>query len=116
MDENKLKQQSNKKHLLNLSDSALNKAVKIGGTDYDRGHKLTKAQIETIQSSYRHGHSISDIARWCKVSPATIKYHVDESFKETSLAMRSQYAHKSYSQDTHELASYKRSLINQGLI
>lgn len=115
---NKMKNQSKK--LLELDNRDLNKAVKIGGTDFDRHHKLTKCQIKDIQKSFKQGESYAELARQYNVAPATIKYHVDSDFRLKNLAIRREhekkFGHTAGLITLDNRAEYKRQLIKEGKI
>ena len=52
-----------KVEILTMMDGALDKAVKIQGTQYDRKRKVSKAQLKTLEKLSKQGKSIAEIAR-----------------------------------------------------
>ena len=106
-----------KSELLKLTDSELNRLVKIAGTNYDRRRKLTINQVNKIQNSFLKGDDMDDLAFKYDVTTATIKYHVDEDYKNRKNADRILYkmtpAKPGY---VEELINYKRSLVSAGKI
>ena len=114
---NKLKGENMKKtEILNLSDSKIDDLIKIKGTKFDRGNKLTDTQINSIKNAFAKGTIMSELGEKYNVSPSTIKYHLDAQYKAKVNSNRSNYAFKQYSSDElkeklHNRAQYKRSLI-----
>lgn len=106
-----------KREICKRSDSVINKKIRVVGTDYDRRRKLTNRQISNIKKYYARGLSLSEIARKFDVSPSTIRYHVNEAFKNYVNQKRKEYIyaeefdHVSYFKN---LAAYKRKLVNSG--
>jgi len=108
---------------LNLTDSALDRNVKVAGTDYDRRRRLTNKQIYEIKRSYTKSkdpqNQIQVLASRYDVDPNTIRYHVDEEFKRSSNLARvargfnknNNYVPAEY---RAELAEYKRTLLRMG--
>lgn len=102
-----------KKRLLDLSDSSLDKVVKIAGTKFDRRRKLSDKQINSIREKYDGGCSIFDLAHKYNVSEPTIRYHVDSHFRSYKNLTRNMYKNESRDNRTDRIA-YKRRLVKAG--
>lgn len=104
-----------KQELLALKNTALDKKVKIVGTDYDRRRTLTNKDIYGIKRMYKNGkgRSISYIANKYGVAYGTIKYHLSEEYKQHQNGMRKNYIRSSYPtpETVTERVEYKRNLI-----
>lgn len=105
---------SEKQKLLALNDVALNKAVKIKGTDFDRRRKLSVKDVEKIKRKYNKGVTQKDLADEFGVSIPTIRYHVNSRFKFDINYMRSFYRTVPSKITPKDLANYKRNLIATG--
>lgn len=105
-----------KSELLNLSNVELDKAVKIGGTDLDRRHKLKTKDIVKIKKLYSKGMLIRDIAAKFNVSSFAIRRHVDEDFRLADNEARKFRTNNGgyYYGMLDERANYKRRLIISG--
>lgn len=102
-----------KKRLLNMSDSSLDKAVKIAGTKFDRRRKLSDKQINSIREKYDCGCSIFDLANKYNVSEPTIRYHVDSHYRAYKNLTRNMYKNDKHGDATNRIA-YKRRLVKAG--
>ena len=97
-----------------MTDFQLDRMFKIQGTDYDRRRKLTSSDISTINRRHARGESIPELAEFFGVSYNTIKYHLDNNFKEKEKKRRSFYP-ASYFNNAEQFESrvaYKREIIN----
>ena len=102
-----------KKRLLNMSDSMLDKTVKIANTKFDRRRKLSDSQINRIINKYIHGETVVTLAREYGISNSAVKYHVDENYKNYKNSLRKYY--KNNSRDNREdRVAYKRRLVKAG--
>lgn len=100
-----------------MTNYALDRIVKLEGTDYDRRRKLKNCQIATIRRARSNGASIAALASAYKVSYNTIKYHVDAGFKKELNDSRSLYKFAPYdyvAQQESRLA-YKKAIL-EGLV
>ena len=99
-----------------MTDFEVDRNIKLEGTNYDRRRKLTVQDVAKIRRDYCKGVSICALAKAHNVSYITIKYHVDDEFRERFNKERNQYAH-SY-QDQYaariERVAYKRSIVSKG--
>lgn len=104
-----------RKNLLNMSDSALDKAVKIEGTNKDRRRKITKWDFKrVILPKVAKGVSYSTIAKELNVTSDTIKYNVDKEYKQKKNAERKLYKASSKKPNAlAERAAYKRELVKK---
>ena len=107
----------NKKlQLLTLTDEALDKKVKIQGTQYDRKRKVTDKTISKMKSLASSGKSISEIASKLGLNYMTVKYNVDPAFKAIYNATRNG-AHTGKDKITmKDRISYKRQFVAAGKI
>lgn len=107
---------SKKIELLTLTDEALDKKVKIQGTQYDRKRKVTDKTIAKMKSLYSSKKSVSEIAQKLGLNYMTVKYNVDPAFKAMYNAMRSG-AHTGKDHVTvKDRVAYKRGLVAAGKI
>ena len=102
-----------KKRLLNMSDSMLDKTVKIANTKFDRRRKLSDKQINGLCKGYSSGKAVSDLAKEYGVSDSVVKYHVDEDYKAHKNSLRKNYKNSSISNRDDRVA-YKRRLVRAG--
>lgn len=102
-----------KKRLLNMSDSMLDRTVKIANTKFDRRRKLSDKQINSLCKGYSGGKTISNLAREYGVSNSVVKYHVDEEYKVHKNSLRKNYKNSSVS-NRDERVAYKRRLVRAG--
>ena len=102
-----------RKNLLNMSDSALDKAVKIQGTNKDRRRKITKWDYKkVILPKVAKGVSLSQIAKELDVDPRTIRYTIDKEYKELRNKNRKFYKKSAQKPNAlAERAEYKRELV-----
>ena len=101
-----------KSEVLKLSDVQLDRSVLIQGTKFDRRRKLNDGQIKRINQLYQKGLDILKLAKKYNVCYNTIKYHIDEKYKNRVNYNRTFYP--IYTVNTcslQERAEYKRSLI-----
>lgn len=102
-----------KKRLLNMSDSMLDKTVKIANTKFDRRRKLSDKQINGLRRGYSSGKTVSNLAKEYGVSDSVVKYYVDESYKTYKNSLRKNYKNSSISNRDDRVA-YKRRLVRAG--
>lgn len=105
----------NKKlELLKLTDEALDKKVKIQGTQYDRKRKVTDKTIAKMKSLSSNGKSVSEIASKLGLNYTTVKYNVDPMFKAAYNATRNG-AHTGKDKiSMKNRIAYKRELVATG--
>ena len=103
-------------HIINsMNDSAVNKKVRIKGTEFDRKRKLSDADVKDIQKRYRKGETVHSLAEAFHVCEKTIRWWVWEGYREILISqMVPDSGIKTYKNDLKERAAYKRSLINSG--
>lgn len=107
---------SKKIELLKLTDEALDKKVKIQGTQYDRKRKVTDKTIAKMKSLASTGKSVSEIAKKLGLNYITVKYNVDPMFKAIFNAKRSgKHTGKDHI-SVKDRVAYKRDLIAAGKI
>ena len=70
-----------KREIMKLSDTALDKAVKIQGTNFDRKRKVTKQMQYRMKQMVDSGKSITYIAEHFDVTPQTVRYNTDPEYK-----------------------------------
>ena len=105
-----------KLELLTMTDGALDKAVKIQGTKYDRKRKLSDATIAKAKKLFSKGELVSDIARKLGVNYSSIRYQIDSDYR-TAYNMRRSGAHtgKDHISKLDRIA-YKRQLVAAGRV
>ena len=107
---------SKKIELLTLTDEALDKKVKIQGTQYDRKRKVTDKTIAKMKSLSSSGKSVSEIAKKLGLNYITVKYNVDPMFKAIFNATRSgKHTGKDHI-TVKDRVAYKRGLVAAGKI
>lgn len=96
-----------------MSDSRIDKSLRIAGTDFDRRRKVTKAMKQQMEQMYEAGNSYCYIASYFKVTPTTVKYNLDENFKAEINARRLTYAHNFPPTNEHmkDRVEYKKKLL-----
>lgn len=111
-----------KKLLLALDDAELDKIVHIKGTQFNRRRKLSDKQIVKARKMYeKKKMSIEEIAEFFHVHWKTIKYHLDEEYRQYRLnhanypKMNTAYF-RDYNAVIAERAAYKRELVRRGKI
>lgn len=101
---------------LKLNDEALDKAVKIQGTDYDRKRKVKKSDVKMMKKLYKKGYSYSAIASVFGVSYSTVKYNIDDNYR----LLYNFFRDGTHTGKTHlsksNRVSYKRELVANGVI
>lgn len=65
----------NKKEVLGMSNSAIDEAVKIQGTAFDRKRKLSASTVETIKYLSKCGMSAGEIAAKLGISYSAARYN-----------------------------------------
>lgn len=100
-----------KRELMNLSDTKLDKAVKIQGTNYDRKRKVTKQMQYRMVQMLNAGKSINYIAEHFSVTPHTVKYNTDEEYKQWWNTSRDGKHYGANTSTSSERGAYKRSLL-----
>lgn len=95
------------------SATAIDNAVKIQGTNYDRKRKVTKSMKHRMEQMHNSGKSYNYIAEYFNVSPFTVKYNLDEEFKKAHNKKRNEYARNWVADENtlYERAEYKRELM-----
>ena len=104
-----------KSSLLKLSNTTLDKEFKIVGTKFDRRRKLTDAQIKQMNTLYKRGETIANLAIMFNVSSSTILYHCDDTYKQHKNSMRSLYAHNCVVDSRKDRCNYKRLILKNNL-
>ena len=102
-----------------MDDRTLDKNVKLEGTDYDRRRVLTNNDVKRIRKMYDEGHSYAELSKLYGVASDTIKYHVNENFKNYINTIRSTYTNNSCvnkKRAATERARYKRDLVSKGVL
>ncbi len=102
--------------ILTLTDAALDKAVKIQGTKYDRKRKLSDSTIAKGRKLFAKKTAISEIARQLGVSYSSIRYQVDAAYRAEYNSKRSG-AHTGKDHITPlDRIAYKRALVAKGCV
>lgn len=100
-----------KRDLMKLSDTELDKVVKIQGTNYDRKRKVTKQMQYRMMQMLDAGKSVSYIAEHFDVTPHTVKYNTDPEYKTWWNSYRDGKHYGVNNSNASERGAYKRSLI-----
>lgn len=100
-----------KKEVMNMSDSMLDKTVKIQGTKFDRKVKVSNSTIEKMNWMRSCGKSYSSIANALGVSYTTVKYHTDPAWRAKFNSSRSGKHTGTDNITFNDRVSYKRSLL-----
>lgn len=97
---------------VNRSDTAVDNAIKIQGTNYDRKRKVTKNMKHKMEQMYAAGKSYNYIANHFGVAYNTVRYNLDEEFKQSINRDRNNYARnwKPEPGILSDRANYKRDL------
>lgn len=95
------------------SNSEIDNAVKIQGTNYDRKRKVTKQIKRRMEQMHNAGKSYGYIADYYGVSYGTVRYNLDENFKKEVNTKRNDYARnwKPTSETFIERVEYKKELL-----
>lgn len=107
----------NKKiELLKLTDEALDKKVKIQGTEYDRKRKIPNSTIKKMLGMAKKQKSVAEIASKLGLNYTAVKYHVDAEFRKLYNATRNgKHTGKDHITVQNRIA-YKRELVAAGKI
>lgn len=103
----------NKKTLLALNNTELDKAVIIAGTPFDRRRKVTKDMERRFHQMYKAGKSYKEIADKYGLDPRTVRAKLDEEYHQWRLWERKQYPASKSPSNSEERGAYKRSLIEK---
>lgn len=111
-----------KQELLAMPNLKVDKIVKIKGSDYDRRIKLNAKARAAVIKSFGLGTPVVELADKYKVSLYTIRYTVDEEFRNSERVRIANVAkmfgpYISNSLITAEArGAYKKELVRQGKI
>ena len=101
--------------LLKMNDNELDAVIKIQGTDLDRKRKLTDKMIKNIRKKYSKGKTLKELAEKYSVNYKTIRYWVDENYKQRILS-ENNHTHYGKVQTVADRAAYKRQLVLAGKV
>ena len=105
-----------KVELLTLTDDALDAAVKIQGTQFDRKKKITPAVLKKMTSMREKDIPIVDIAKKLNLNYCTVRYNVDPEYRAKFNATRSG-AHTGKTNITiKDRIANKRALVAAGKV
>ena len=99
-----------KQNIIRMSDSQVDKLVKLQGTKFDRKRTVSPAMVQKMIYLSECGLSTNRIAAECGVSWITAKYHTDLEWRENYNRTRNGKHYGKYS-DKSERAEYKRRLL-----
>lgn len=101
---------------LTLTDNALDRAVKIQGTMYDRKRKISDSVIRKMTKMLKAGKTASYVAGLFGCSSTTVKYNTDPVYRELHKS-RCSGAHtgKNHVSKLNRVA-YKRQLVAAGKV
>ena len=100
-----------KREIMKLSDTKLDKVVKIQGTNWDRKRKVTKQIQRRMVQMLNAGKSVSMIATHYGVTPHTVRYNTDPEYNEWYKTWRTSRKHYGANGSAAERGAYKRSLL-----
>lgn len=100
-----------KREIMKLSDTALDKAVRIQGTNYDRKRKVTKQIQYRMNQMLNAGKSVNEVAEHFSVTPHTVRYNTDEAYNTWYKENRTNTKHYGKLASVSERSAYKRSLL-----
>ena len=102
--------------ILTLDDNSLDKKVKIQGTQYDRKRKISDAIISKAKKMWKKNKSISEIARKLDLNYMTVRYNVDQEFRNAYNEKRDgKHTGKDHITKLNRV-TYKRQLVAAGKI
>lgn len=111
MNNSKLTFKEFKKNLDTLSDSFVDKRVKIQGSRFDRKRRISDSTIQLIKYMYSLDCPVADIAKILNLNYNTVRYHADAEWRTRFNALRNG---KHTGKDTitaRNRADYKRLII-----
>lgn len=104
-----------------MTDMQVDKAVRIGGTQYDRRRRVTDDAINKMKLLHSKGVDIETIAKVVGCHVRTVRYYLDPSYR----AYRIEHAHygqqkvsrdRLWKNTLADRAAYKRKLVSRGYI
>lgn len=102
----------NKSDIYNMSDSGVNKTVKIQGTKWDRKRRVSMKTVAEINRLQMCGCSNSKIAKKLNLNYSTVRYYTDDEYKNKVNHRKGAHSH-GYLSDSNR-AEYKRKLVMSG--
>ena len=106
----------NRIDVLKMTDGDLDKAVKIQGTDYDRKRKVTSRILRKMRKLKSRGKEYADIARELGLSTKTVRYNLDENYRNNyKLSLSGAHTGKDHITKKNRVA-YKRELVAMGKV
>lgn len=99
-----------KKEILNMSNNALDKVVKIQGTRFDRKRKVSAKTIEKINYLKACGVSNTSIAENLNISTKTVRYYTDDAYRWMDCHKGGTHGHGKITASNR--AQYKRMLLS----
>ena len=107
----------NKKlEILKMTDEAVDKKVKIQGTEFDRKRKISKATLRKMLSLKSKNKTVAEIARQLGLCYHTVRYNIDPEFRKIYNATRDgRHTGKNHITVKNRVA-YKRELVAAGKI
>lgn len=104
-----------------MTDMEVDKAVRIGGTQYDRRRRVNDDAINNMKLLHSYGVDMEDIAKVVGCHVRTVRYYLDPSYR----AYRIEHAHygkqktnkdRRWRNTLADRAAYKRKLVSRGYI
>lgn len=111
-----LKKTKRKIEVLELDDKALDKRIKIQGTEFDRKRTISSKTVKQMLKLSKKGKSIQEIAKELGIGATSIRYNIDPVFKAEFNAKRSGLHTGKTKMDTLNRVAYKRQLVSSGKI
>ncbi len=102
-----------RRQVLKLSNTVIDKIVKIQGTNYDRKRVLTDKDRKKMLKLYSKGLSVQALAQRFNVSECCVKYNVVPNWKTIFNATRSGLHTGVNNITANDRALYKRTLVKR---
>lgn len=101
---------------LTLTDGALDKAVKIQGTPYDRKRKISSSTLKKMLSMAKKNKTYKEIARKLGLNSTTVRYNIDPVWRAAYNLKRDGKHTGKTNISILDRVAYKRSLVAAGKV
>ena len=99
-----------------LCDDALDKKVRIAGTDFDRKRRYKKEDLKKARRMLKSGKTFSEISKKTGITYHALRYNLDEAYRTYYNAHRDgSHVGKDHITKQDRVA-YKRSLVASGAL
>lgn len=101
---------------LTLTDNALDSAVKIQGTKYDRKRKVSDSSLKKMLAMAKKNSTYQEIAKKLGMNPTTVRYNIDPLWRaEFNRKRDGKHTGKDKITKINRIA-YKRELVAAGKV